>query len=268
MLELRLIGLIFCEIQVRSEKDMKKLPEMILFDYGHTLIYEPKWSARRGMEALLQKAAYKPENVTVEDAMRLYDEIFKQHVSSIRKQGYDVHGADAMRTVCEALGIETCMSELETEETFWNGTAQATIMPGADRMIECINALGIRSGVISNLMWSGEALSRRINRLLPANRFEFIMSSREYVIRKPNTLLFDIALRKAKLSAEKVWFCGDNPTFDILGAHNAGIFPVWYDNDIERGYRDYSGDIVPDFEHFYIKEWSEMVNKLQLLAGR
>lgn len=247
---------------------MNRLPEMILFDYGHTLIYEPKWSARRGMETLLQRAAYVPDDVTIDDAMRLYDEIFKKDAASIRKQGYDIHGADAMRTVCEALGIEMGMSELEIEETFWDGTAQATIMPGADKLLECINALGIRSGVISNLMWSGEALSRRINRLLPENRFEFVMSSREYVIRKPNKILFDIALRKAGISADRVWFCGDNPTFDILGAHKAGIFPVWYDNDIERGYRDYSGDIVPDFEHFYIKEWHEMIERLKILAGR
>ncbi len=246
---------------------MKKLPEMILFDYGHTLIYEPCWSARRGHEALLARAQSNPDNVSVDDVMRRHREIFDGVVASIRKQRYEVHGVDAMRTVYESLGVNLGMSELEIEETFWNGTAQATIMPDADKLIDCINALGIRCGVISNLMWSGEALSRRINRLLPNNRFEFIMSSREYVIRKPNTLLFEIALRKAKLSADKVWYCGDNPTFDVLGAHNTGIFPVWYDNDIERGYRDYSGDIVPDFEHFYIKEWAQMIERLQQLAG-
>jgi putative hydrolase of the HAD superfamily len=247
---------------------MNRLPEMILFDYGHTLIYEPKWSARRGMEALLARATRNPDGVRVDDIMPRYHEIFGGCVGSVRRQGFDVHGADALRTVCESMGVEFDRSELDIEEAFWNGTADAAIMPDADKMIECINSLGIRSGVISNLTWSQQALSRRINRLLPDNRFEFIMSSREYIIRKPNTILFDIALRKAKLPADKVWFCGDNPTFDVLGAHNAGIFPVWYDNDIERGYRDYSGDIVPDFEHFYIKEWSEMIEELGSPAGR
>lgn len=247
---------------------MNRLPEMILFDYGHTLIYEPKWSAKSGMNALLACAAKNPDNVTADDIMHRYNEIFKGPVAAIRKMGCDVHGADAMRTVCESMGVEFDISELEIEEAFWNGTANATIMPDADRMLDCINSLGIRSGVISNLMWSGKALSRRINRLLLNNRFEFIMSSREYVIRKPNTILFDIALRKAKITPDKVWFCGDNPTFDVLGAHRAGIFPVWYDNDIERGYRDYSGDIVPDFEHFYLKEWQEMIDRLNFLAGK
>ena len=43
----------------------------------------------------------------------------------------------------------------------------------------------------------------------------------EYVFRKPNPLLFELALKKAGLPASDVWFCGDNMTArideDVLG---------------------------------------------------
>ena len=122
--------------------------------------------------------------------------------------------------------------------------------------------LGIRTGVISNLLWSGEALRERLDRLLPNNHFEFIMTSSDYIFRKPNPILFEIALRKAGLPASEVWYCGDNPEKDIEGASAVGIFPVHYDNDIEKS-RDRIAEIKPKCEHLYIKEWDELIRILK-----
>ena len=52
-------------------------------------------------------------------------------------------------------------------------------------MLDFINKNGIRSAVISNLLWSGDALSERLNRLLLMNEFEFVMTSSDYIVRKP-----------------------------------------------------------------------------------
>lgn len=131
-------------------------------------------------------------------------------------------------------------------------------MPGTDVMLDCINAAGIRSGVVSNLRWSGEALTQRFNRLLPRNQFEFVISSSDYLVRKPNRLLFDVALQKAGLNPENVWYAGDNPKADIEGAAQVGIYPVWYNNDTDREGRVHAAGIVPQCEHLHIREWSEM----------
>jgi putative hydrolase of the HAD superfamily len=37
-----------------GEIKMPKKPKMILFDYGHTLLYEPNFSLLRGNEALFE----------------------------------------------------------------------------------------------------------------------------------------------------------------------------------------------------------------------
>jgi hypothetical protein len=42
-------------------------------------------------------------------------------------------------------------------------------MPYADEMLRYISKRGIRSGVVSNIGWSGKALKSRIERLLPEN---------------------------------------------------------------------------------------------------
>lgn len=152
---------------------------------------------------------------------------------------------------------------MTTEPLYWNGASRGAVMPGADKMLDYINKKGIRSGVISNLVWSGEALSERLNRLLPGNRFEFVMTSSDYFIRKPNRILFDIALQKAGLCAEEVWYCGDNPKKDIEGASQAGIYPVWYDNDTDDREGVFAEKEIPQCEHLHIHEWEEMTALLE-----
>lgn len=242
-----------------------KYPKMIIFDNGHTLLYEPGWDTDRGNAELLKYAVKNPDNCTFEDVRKAADLIFGEHIENVRNIGYDIGGQIGDRVLYEYLGIEFSLTPLEMETIFWNGASMGAIMPDADIMLDLINKNGIRSAVISNLLWSGEALSERLKRLLPMNRFEFVMTSSDYIMRKPNRILFDIALRKTGLSADEVWYCGDNPQADVEGAAQVGIFPVWYDNETERNYKDRSKEYAPKCEHLHIHEWREMIEILENL---
>lgn len=239
-----------------------KYPKMIIFDYGHTLLYEPGWNSVHGNEALLKYVTKNPNNCTLEDVKKGAELIFGKHIESIRKNGYDVPGQVGNRALYEYLGIEFSLTPLEMETVFWNAASAGAIMPSADKMLDYINRNGIRSAVISNLLWSGEALSERLNRLLPSNQFEFVMTSSDYIVRKPNHILFDIALQKSGVSADEVWYCGDDPKADIEGASQVGIFSVWYDNETDKDYKDRHEEHVPKCEHLHIHEWEEMIDLL------
>ena len=240
-----------------------KYPKMILFDYGRTLLYEPGWDAVRGNAELLKYATKNPNHCTLEDVIKAAEMIFGEHIENIRKIGYDICGQVGDKVLCEYLGIEFSLTPLEMETIFWNGASMGAVMPDADKMLDYINKSGIRSAVISNLLWSGAALTERLNRLLPMNQFEFVMTSSDYIVRKPNRLLFDIALQKAGLCADEVWYCGDNPQADIEGAAQVGIYPVWYDNETEREDKDRFEGSVPKYEHLHIHEWNEMIDLLE-----
>lgn len=242
-----------------------KYPKMIIFDYGHTLLYEPDWNTNRGNKALLKYAVKNPNNCTVEDITKGAELIFGEHVAKVRKYGYDISGQIANRALYDYLGIEFSLSPVEMETVFWDNASSGAIMPSANKMLDFLNANGIRTAVISNLLWSGEALTKRLDRLLPNNKFEFVMTSSDYFICKPNRILFDIALQKAGLPAEDVWYCGDNPQNDIEGAAQVGIFPVWYDNSIDKDYIDRAYEKQPQYNHLYIKEWDEMVGVIESL---
>jgi putative hydrolase of the HAD superfamily len=167
-----------------------------------------------------------------------------------------------MRLAYELLGLKFSVSIEEAERILWDNTSIGAVMPYADEMLRYISKRGIRSGVVSNIGWSGKALQTRIDRLLPDNRFEFVIASSEYMVRKPNPLIFELALKKVNLSASDVWFCGDSPTADVEGAASIGIFPVWYEDlTVENPFRE-SNSNVPNCEHLHIHDWRELVEIL------
>ncbi len=65
-----------------------KYPKMILFDYGHTLLYEPGWDSMRGNAELLKYVTKNPNNCTLEDVRRGAELIFGTHIENVRKIGY------------------------------------------------------------------------------------------------------------------------------------------------------------------------------------
>ena len=115
---------------------------------------------------------------------------------------------------------------------------------------------GIRTGVISNIAYAATVVAQRIKRLLPENAFEFIITSSSYMFRKPNKRIFDLALEKAELAPEEVWYIGDQYECDIKGALSTGLFPVWYIGAIDLPYTE-------DKNILTVKSWNALKQRME-----
>lgn len=244
-----------------------RMPEMILFDYGHTLLSEPGSDPLRGQRALSPYVTRNPRGLGTEEICAFSTQLFKE-AGAARAGGFELHNFAFQRLLYESLGIEFSLSWAQAERVFWDGMSPGAVMPGAREMLLSLQALGIRTGVVSNISFSGESLRERLCRLLPDSRFEFVIASSEYMVRKPNPRIFRLALQKAGLSPDRVWFCGDNVRADVEGAHAAGLFPVWYEG--ESGEPDYDVRLdplgPPRCPHLHIRRWCELTERLQALA--
>ncbi len=239
-------------------------PSMILFDYGQTLLCEPSWNPLRGEEELYKYLTKNPDNLTAEEICDFSEGVFNSlHDARWLKNACEISEYTLMRLKNEYLGLEYSLTPEEAEIVKFNAISPGGIMPGADIMLDYLNSAGIRTAVVSNNSYSSTALAERFNRLLPNNNFEFIIVSAEYALRKPNPLIFNLALKKANLHAEKVWYCGDRPDIDVEGSAAVGMFPVWYDNDMPCGYRNKNDENPPACPHLHVKEWSELVEYLK-----
>jgi len=245
-------------------KNSKK-PAMIIFDYGHTLVYEDKWEGVNGAKALLEYAVSNKNNLTAEQISEVEQNLF---FNARKNNSIEIHQHQFQRLLYEYLQIDINLPPERMEEIYWDNASKSYAMPNIKETLDYLHANNIRSAVISNISFSQAALKKRINRIFPNNNFEFIIATSEYVYRKPSPVIFELALRKAGLMPCDAWYCGDSIDFDVMGANSAGIFPVWYESEIKCWYKDRGSQTTPDpgCEYLHIKNWLELIDALSTLV--
>ncbi len=232
-----------------------KIPKMILFDYGQTLIAEQKFDGIKGTEAVLQYATKNKYHLSAEQVQAKANEINRElgRFDPEKRHLFQIEIPNTMFTpyLYESQGIELPLSNPEIDRVFWNAAAPGVPTEGIKDFLGYLKEKGIRTGVISNICYDPSVVAERINRLLPENTFEFIITSSNFMFRKPNKRIFDLALEKAQLQPDKVWYIGDQYECDVKGSLNAGMLPVWYIGALDLPYAE-------DKNILTAKTWSEI----------
>ena len=242
-----------------------RLPKMILFDYGQTLVNERKFDGVKGTAEVLKYAIKNKHNYTAEDVQDAANAINEElgRYDSARSHLLQVEVPNCMFSpyLYESMGIELSLSHKERDQVFWDAAAPGVPTDGLVSFLEFLKEHDIRTGVISNITYCGEAVKERIDSVVTGHSFEFILATSEYMFRKPNKRIFDLALEKVDLSPEDVWYIGDNYECDVVGARNAGIFPVWYVGAKETSYTEKEDVLM-------IKKWSDLQDIMIDLARK
>ncbi len=231
------------------------LPKMILFDYGQTLLNEARFNGEAGTAAVLKHATKNKYNLTAAQVQEHADVINKElgRFDPVQRHSMEVEIPNSMFSpyLYESLGIEIPLTNQERDTLFWDAASPGVPTDGIEKFLAFLKAQGIRTGVISNITYCPEAVKERIDRMIPSHEFEFIIATSGYLFRKPNKHIFELALEKADLKPEEVWYIGDNYTCDVQGARNAGIFPVWYIGAIDLPYEE-KDDVLT------VRSWAEL----------
>lgn len=233
---------------------MKK-PKMILLDYGQTLVNEARFDGVKGSREVLKYAVVNKYDISAEQVQAKADELNTElgRFDPARRHLFQIEVPNHMFTayLYESLGITLSITPEQIDKIFWDAASPGTPTVGIEELLEFLYQSGIRTGVISNISYCGKVVAERINEMIPANRFEFIIATSEYMYRKPNRKIFELALEKAGLKADEVWYIGDQYECDIVGARNAGLFPVRYLGAIDTAYEQKS-DVMN------IHSWAEL----------
>lgn len=217
-----------------NNQEILRKPKMILFDYGQTLVDEEEFGFNgvKGTAAVLQYAVKNKYNRSAEEVQAYADRLNQElgRFDPARRHLFQVEVPNHMFTkyLYESLGIELSIGPEEIDRVFWDEAAPGRPTEGIEDFLLFLKENQVRTGVISNISYCGNAVMQRINSCIPKNFFEFIIATSEYMYRKPNRRIFELALEKAGLEAADVWYIGDQYQCDIVGAANAGLFPVWY----------------------------------------
>lgn len=93
----------------------------------------------------------------------------------------------------------------------------------------------------------GSLLSRleKINALKLSKYFNYLVSSEEATLTKPDSAPFSLALEKTGAKKEEILFVGNSFSSDIIGGETFGIDTVWFNPDNHE--KPTNTEITPDY---------------------
>ena len=107
----------------------------------------------------------------------------------------------------------------------WEFPPLAVPMDDMTVTLDALVSKDIKLGIITNgstRMQNGKIMALHLWRHCPV-----ILVSESVGLRKPDSRLFALVLDQLGLSPDEVWFVGDHPEFDIIGAERAGLTGIW-----------------------------------------
>jgi len=204
-----------------------KRPKGILFDFGGTLVEEVAYDPHAGTAALLAAAAYVPPGVSLDVAAARARRV--SAVVSARREEFQIEApwTSVTRLIHDFLGVQFAAPMSELEVAFWDASVTMRPMPGAREALAAIADVGIPMAVLSNSSYGAATIRHELAKYGLADHLAFVMVSADYVVRKPNPLLFETAAVRLGVAHEDVWFVGDRLDTDVAGAKAAGLRAVW-----------------------------------------
>ncbi|MGA2477486.1 MAG: HAD family hydrolase [Spirochaetia bacterium] len=225
-------------------------PEAILFDLWGTLIHsDGGFNPGQGNAAFL-KGCVNPRAATLEQVEALGTRVITGLEKREDVAALEFTQASLLSIIGDSLGLRFPRGLQEAEWDFWSAALNITLIEGVRDLLSFLRRLGIRMGVVSNSSFSTATLERELDRHGIRHEFAFVISSAEYGVRKPDPIIFEVALARLGIPAESAWFAGDNVEYDVMGARAAGIFPVAFN---PRAPIPASAG-----EHVVITEWSQL----------
>src|SRR5690554_6760672 len=105
---------------------MKK-PQMILFDYGQTLVSEGRFDGIAGTKAVLDRCVSNPNNISAEDIQLLANEMNKDigryNPETNHLYLIEVHNHSFQNYLYDYFGLTKIVSHLELEIIFWDAAS-------------------------------------------------------------------------------------------------------------------------------------------------
>ena len=234
---------------------------MILFDVGGTLFADGKFSAIDGLSAL-RKASLNPD-VTDDDALLSLWNEFENKVKAFLPSCFELPLAATLKYVIHNSGLKFNMSVTELEELFDLKNSPRSVIDFVPELLTTLKELGIRTAVISNNAMSSESLTLALNRWIPDNSFEFVLTSADFIFPKPHAELFISAASSAGLCASQCMYCGDTFIADVKGSLDAGMYAVLLDKSAHADIQLCTDDSKR--EYLRVNSWNALRSYLSQL---
>ena len=212
----------------------------VFFDFGDTLV-EGRPTYLRRVTNLLAEFGFEREYSDVVHAFTMADYLVYVDISSGRLDGEDrflLRFLDHFAQ-CLDIDIDWPMTLPEITKKFEQEVYERVLSEGAVETLEALKEKGCRLGIISN---NDGSCRQKCEQIGIAKYFEIIIDSTVEGVGKPSPKIFELALKRMRISAQEAAHVGDMYGADIMGARDVGLEPVWYNRRRLEPLADYQPD--------------------------
>jgi putative hydrolase of the HAD superfamily len=195
----------------------------VIFDIDDTL-YSYKQANKRAMERM---------KLFIMMELGIPMEEFEQDYHRLMQEQLQICGSNA-GCHSRAIRFQRMMEErglplrygAQLNDLYWEIMMdEMTPAEGAAQLLDGLRERGLRLGVGSDM--TADWQIKKLDKLGLLDKLDFIVTSEEAGVEKPELKLFQLCAKKAGCAMEECLFVGDNLKKDVLGALNAGMDAVW-----------------------------------------
>ena len=210
----------------------------VLFDLGHTLVFEARKLEEKELYARIAESvrpllqAWGVEEQM--DAPALLRDLYGAIQAARRERlarGYEVDAPFITHSALAAYGVEV---SVERAEAFWRATFLGfdalgwQLYPDTLDTLRRVRALGIRAGLVSNSPSSSEVHRPDLARMgITEELLAAFVFSADVKRAKPHPAPFHRALEALGVEPDSTVFVGDDLEADMRGAKALGMTTVW-----------------------------------------
>lgn len=132
-------------------------------------------------------------------------------------------------------------------DLYWEELLRVMVpAPGILEFVSALRERGIRLGVGSDM--TADWQLKKLERLGLLEKLDFVVTSEEAGVEKPDRKLFQLCAEKAGCLPEECLFIGDNLKKDVLGAQAAGMRALWVQPDAAKAAEVTNVKSIPTFQ--------------------
>jgi putative hydrolase of the HAD superfamily len=147
---------------------------------------------------------------------------------------------------------------LDLEQTYWRTfLANCILFPGLVVFLQYLKERNITTAIVTDL--TSQIQFRKIIYFGLESYFDYVVTSEESGLDKPDLLPFRLMLDKIKITPDSIWMIGDSAEIDVIGAKKAGMVAI---QKIHSGVKKGTGAGKAEFSFKNYSQLHEMVKKL------
>ena len=194
----------------------------VCFDIGYTLLYMQREVTYR---QALKEFGHQIALEDIEREFHLTDKLFMREYPGIFLKPRKVYMPTylGLMNYRLGLGIDVCQLDDRWEEIKQNTDPYWLPFDGVREVLDELKRRSIGMGIISNWDWTARDVLTAAGLI---DYFDPIVISAEVDSNKPDARIFELALQKAGIPADRCLYIGDNYYDDAVGCRKVGMKPM------------------------------------------